>query len=58
MKVYRELYLVSKNAILYDIVLNHALYNILMAPTLILYMYVINNQIKGSKFDLRKDTIA
>jgi hypothetical protein len=58
MKVYRELYLVSKNAILYDIVLNHALYNILMVPTLILYMYLINNQMKGSKFDIRKDTIA
>jgi hypothetical protein len=39
MKVYREMYLASKNAILYDVVLNHTLYHLLMTPALIVYMY-------------------
>ena len=58
MKVYREMYIASKNAILYDVVLNHALYHSLLTPILISYMYLVNQLIKGSKFDQRKGTIA
>lgn len=58
MKVYREMYVASKNAILYDIVLNHTLYHSLLTPLLLSYMYVANQFVKGSKFDQREGTIA
>lgn len=58
MKVYREMYLATKNAILYDVVLNHTLYHSLLTPLLISYMYVVNQFIKGSKLDQRQGTIA
>lgn len=53
MKVYREMYVASKNAILYDVVLNHTLYHSLLTPLLISYMYLVNQLVKGSKFDQR-----
>lgn len=52
------MYVASKNAILYDVVLNHTLYHSLLTPVLISYMYLANQLIKGSKFDQRKGTIA
>ncbi len=42
------MYLASKNAILYDIVLNHMLYHSLLTPALISYMYLANKLIKGT----------
>ena len=52
------MYLASKNAILYDIVLNHVLFHSILTPMLITYMYFANNLIKGSELDQRKETIA
>ena len=48
------MYLASKNAILYDVVLNHLLYHSLLTPALIVYMYgaksfVDNQKVKRSK---------
>lgn len=45
MKSYREMYVVSKNAILYDVVLNHILYHTILTPALLGYMYAIKNYV-------------
>ncbi len=34
------MYIASKNAILYDVVLNHTIYHSILTPTLIAYMFV------------------
>lgn len=34
------MYVASKNAILYDVVLNHTLYHSILTPALIAYMFV------------------
>lgn len=49
MKVYREMYLASKNAILYDVVLNHTLYHSLLTTALISYMYGAKTFIGNTK---------
>lgn len=51
------MYLVSKNAILYDLVLNHALYHTILTPILLSYMYFANKLISGTKYDQRKGTV-
>ncbi len=58
MKVYREMYIRSKNAILYDVVLNHTLYHGLLTPLLMGYMYVVNGLVEGTEVDMREKTIA
>ncbi len=54
MKTYREMYLASKNAILYDVVLNHALYHSLLTPALIVYMYAAKTFVDKEKIKKSK----
>jgi hypothetical protein len=49
MKVYREMYVTSKNAILYDVVLNHTIYHALLTPGLIAYMYGVKMFVDSKK---------
>ena len=40
------MYLTSKNAILYDIVLNHALYHAMLTPLTLGYMYFVSGVVE------------
>jgi len=50
MKNYREMYLSSKNAILYDALFNHLVYHSGISVALIIYLYSF--QKLGKKFSL------